>query len=683
MRDVQADAGLRRHELLRLADPARPDHAARDARSRRCAKITGETIRVTASGRTDAGVHALGQVVSFRSETAPRGRRVCIKALNAELPRDMAVLAVAEAADGFSRHRRAPCASAIATCSTTGRFATSSRGATPGTVAHRLDADGHAPRGAGAGRHARFQQLRDAAAPQRESSVRTVFEISVERAAAERHGERLSLEIEADGFLYNMVRTIVGTLVEVGRGVASEAVAGRGPGRPRSQRRRPDGARRKACFWCASTIDRRHRASLPHADRSPHHATDPGRRAGKHAADVRGSAAHPRRRRAAGHRSAAGARGQPARRASSATACRCELLPALRRAIHPLRDPQSYLQIKRALARLSARRRPHAQRQGGAAGPRRPRTRSACRRSCTRCTARRFIRIRAGGRKPSCAGASAMPPARCDALVSVADAMTDLLVAARVAPREKFTTIYSGMEVEPFLARRRASRSQMRAAVGLRRRARRRRQDRAAVSSQGARVRGPRGASRSIAQQPNVRFLFVGDGILAGSDSRAGASAPAWTPYFQFTGLVPPEQIPGLIGAMDIVVHTSLREGLARVLPQALIAGKPVVSYDVDGAREVVITGETGFLLPPQSDRRLGRGNCVDWRPIRSCATDWAAEGRERFTDQFRHEHMTAQLRALYERILSAKAGAADSRRVCVFRRGAAIAAFQLARRSW
>ena len=41
---------------------------------------------------------------------------------------------------------------------------------------------------------------------------------------------------------------------------------------------------------------------------------------------------------------------------------------------------------------------------------------------------------------------------RCDALVSVADAMTDLLVGAGVAPREKFATIYSGMEVEPFLA---------------------------------------------------------------------------------------------------------------------------------------------------------------------------------------------------------------------------------------
>ena len=54
------------------------------------------------------------------------------------------------------------------------------------------------------------------------------------------------------------------------------------------------------------------------------------------------------------------------------------------------------------------------------------------------------------------------------------------------------------------------------------------------------------------------------------------------------------------MAASDIVVHASLREGLARVLPQALIAGKPVVSYDVDGAREVVIPGETGFLVPPR-----------------------------------------------------------------------------------
>jgi tRNA pseudouridine38-40 synthase len=64
------------------------------------AKITGQPIRVMASGRTDAGVHALGQVVGFRTESrlAPD---VLARALNAELPRDIAVLEAIEVAGGF------------------------------------------------------------------------------------------------------------------------------------------------------------------------------------------------------------------------------------------------------------------------------------------------------------------------------------------------------------------------------------------------------------------------------------------------------------------------------------------------------------------------------------------------------------------------------------------------------
>jgi glycosyltransferase involved in cell wall biosynthesis len=76
----------------------------------------------------------------------------------------------------------------------------------------------------------------------------------------------------------------------------------------------------------------------------------------------------------------------------------------------------------------------------------------------------------------------------------------------------------------------------------------------------------------------------VGDGILREAFERDIAAA-GLTGRFVFTGLVPPRQVPELLGAMDIVVHASLREGLARVLPQALIAGKPIVTYDVDGAR--------------------------------------------------------------------------------------------------
>jgi glycosyltransferase involved in cell wall biosynthesis len=154
-----------------------------------------------------------------------------------------------------------------------------------------------------------------------------------------------------------------------------------------------------------------------------------------------------------------------------------------------------------------------------------------------------------------------------------------------------------------------------------------------------------------VRTQPNVRFLFVGDGILADRLRRqiAGAGLEG---RFQFVGLVPPERVPELIAAMDIVVHASLREGLARVLPQALIAGKPVVSYDIDGAREVVLPDATGILVSPQDVAGLGSA-------LGRLAVDPAlrerlgAEGQRRFTDVFRHERMAASLRSLYERLLA------------------------------
>jgi glycosyltransferase involved in cell wall biosynthesis len=64
-----------------------------------------------------------------------------------------------------------------------------------------------------------------------------------------------------------------------------------------------------------------------------------------------------------------------------------------------------------------------------------------------------------------------------------------------------------------------------------------------------------------------------------------------------FTGLVPPGEIPRYVGIMDCLAHLSAREALSRALPQALAAGKPVVAYDFDGADEVCLEGETGFLV--------------------------------------------------------------------------------------
>ena len=153
-----------------------------------------------------------------------------------------------------------------------------------------------------------------------------------------------------------------------------------------------------------------------------------------------------------------------------------------------------------------------------------------------------------------------------------------------------------------------------------------------------------------VAAVPNVRFLFVGDGILRESFENRIAEL-GLTEHFVFAGLVPPEAVSEYIHAMDIAVHTSVWEGLARVLPQALICGKPIVSYDIDGAPEVCINDETGYLVPSRSIDELSEAiaRLAGDEPLRHRL---GRQGRERFADQFRHEYMTERIREVYRMVL-------------------------------
>ncbi len=244
---------------------------------------------------------------------------------------------------------------------------------------------------------------------------------------------------------------------------------------------------------------------------------------------------------------------------------------------------------------------------------------------------------------------------KCHKLVSVADAMTESLVQAKVAPREQFETVYSGMEVEPFLESG-ALRQWARAELGF-----------AAddvVIGKIARLFHLKGhryviaAARQVVEQcPNARFLLIGDGILREQLEKEIAAAGLQR-HFLLVGLVPPSDIPKYIAAMDILVHTSLREGLARALPQALLSGKPAVSFDIDGAREVVSNGETGFLVPPEDIDQLALAL------IRLCQSSelrarLGTEGRRRTVPVFSHQAMTARLREIYQEVLNSRGAAA------------------------
>jgi glycosyltransferase involved in cell wall biosynthesis len=237
---------------------------------------------------------------------------------------------------------------------------------------------------------------------------------------------------------------------------------------------------------------------------------------------------------------------------------------------------------------------------------------------------------------------------RCHHMISVADAMTELMVQTGIAPRDKFTTVYSGMDVEPFLLAD-TLRDQTRRELGL--------EPQHIVVGKIARLFPLKGheyvlaaAKQLVRKHPNVRFLWVGDGILRKSFEEDIRRSDLQK-HFILTGLQSPERIPALVGSMDMLVHASLREGLARAIPQALIAGKPVVSYDIDGAREVVIHGETGWLLPPKSIEPLADS-------ISSLIVDPALRermgkaGQLRCTDLFKHQTMTHRIREIYTKVL-------------------------------
>jgi tRNA pseudouridine38-40 synthase len=177
-------------------------------------RLTGALPATNASGRTDAGVHALGQVVHFF--TASRHPpEVFVKALNAMLPPDVRVHKAWEMPQSFHATLDAK-TKLYRYVIDNGPIADPFQLRYADHIYQRLDTDAM-NRAARAlhGRHD-FHSF-ETNWPNRTSSVRTVTHLSVSRM-----GGFVWLDVEADGFLYNMVRSITGTLVLVGLGRRAE-----------------------------------------------------------------------------------------------------------------------------------------------------------------------------------------------------------------------------------------------------------------------------------------------------------------------------------------------------------------------------------------------------------------------------------------------------------------------------
>lgn len=214
-------------------------------------EISGEQVRVTASGRTDSGVHAMGQVVGLETASDLPAERV-LGGLNAKLPEDVSVVSVEHAPEGFHAQHQAKWKRY--------RYAIHNDRRPPVAlrrnawhVPQRLDLEAMNRAGQSLVGTQDFASLESVGSP-RESTVRTVFSVEVRRylpntlpsggsatAKQENIGRGgqggfadlhvlglpvpafeldslITIDVVGDGFLYNMVRTIAGSLVHVGAG---------------------------------------------------------------------------------------------------------------------------------------------------------------------------------------------------------------------------------------------------------------------------------------------------------------------------------------------------------------------------------------------------------------------------------------------------------------------------------
>ena len=238
---------------------------------------------------------------------------------------------------------------------------------------------------------------------------------------------------------------------------------------------------------------------------------------------------------------------------------------------------------------------------------------------------------------------------RTDFFISVADAMTAQSTAVGIGRPEQYITAYSAIDEDDFLEP--ISQEKKRdfcREYGI--------AEDAVVLVTVARLFMLKGHEYIIesAKELSKRFencvwLFVGDGNLS-EHYKQQARELGLADRIKFTGLLPPSQIPLAIQSSDMLVHCSLREGLARTLPQAMLCGRPAISFDVDGAREVV-NENTGRLIEPKNVEQLTAA-CAELIEDADLRKKLGEQGRESVKKKFAPDTMVDTIEAVYEKLL-------------------------------
>lgn len=238
---------------------------------------------------------------------------------------------------------------------------------------------------------------------------------------------------------------------------------------------------------------------------------------------------------------------------------------------------------------------------------------------------------------------------RCDALVTVGEDVKRKYLAEGIGRPEQYVTIASGMDTGPFHAARArpaAHRDPARAELGL--------GPRDVAVGMVSRLEPRKGwaflleaASRLAADFPAMRIVVVGEGAQR-AELEGMVRARGLAGRVVFAGYR--EDVERVVAAFDVAVLTSLWEGLPRVLVQYALMEKPIVTFDVEGAREVVEEGISGWVVPSRDvDALVARLRPLLGDPHLRAAC--GRRGRERVGSRWDADRMIARLEELYDAV--------------------------------
>jgi glycosyltransferase involved in cell wall biosynthesis len=145
----------------------------------------------------------------------------------------------------------------------------------------------------------------------------------------------------------------------------------------------------------------------------------------------------------------------------------------------------------------------------------------------------------------------------------------------------------------------------------------------------------------------NCKLLLIGNGELEG-ELKSYIKSVGLKEKVIFSGLIPPEDIPEILSSVDLLVHTSLLEGLARVLPQAVMLEKPVISFDLDGSHEVIKDGYNGFLIEPENVTSLAE-KILMLSSDREKAKNMGINGKKMIGREFSNDLMVEKIDKFYK----------------------------------